>query len=550
MRNMSILLLAPLLLIACSATNPPKISEAHLQAPIPEDGDIPVPVAQTAVLPRPRPAAKLETYTVVVSDVPVKDLLFSLARDASLNVDIHPGIAGTVTLNAVDQTLPQILNRVAKQVSLRYTIDGPNLVVSPDVPFWRTYKVDYLNVARDSVSEVSVATKIATTGGSVGEGGGGASEEGNVSRTTVTNTSKNDFWARLEGNLRSIIGGGGGESAGATDGAAPSSVVVDPNSGVVNVLGTQRQHEHVQSYVDEVLANAMRQVLIEMSIVEVELSDGYQAGVDWQRISDAQGSDHNGPSVIGSFIGANLASPPFFSMKYNKTTSGGGNISATVRMLEKFGDVKVLSSPKIMVLNNQTAVLKVVDEQVYFSVEQEIFEGTDNAQPRTTYTSTIHTVPVGLVMSVTPQINGTDTVNINVRPTISRITGFAIDPVPRLLGSDFDNQVPEIQVREMESLLQVANGQTVIMGGLMQNKIDKNKSGVPLLSALPVIGSLFSYRDDNLTKTELVIFLRPVVVKSSGAGIEADTASSHLINPGTDRFGVLEEPSSAKDGAS
>lgn len=547
MRKLIVLLPACLLLIACSATNPPKISEEHLQVPPSEDGDIPAAVAQAPVLPKPRPTAKLETYTVVVSDVPVKELLFSLARDARLNVDIHPGIAGTVTLNAVDQTLPQILSRVAKQVSLRYTIDGPNLVVSPDLPFWQTYKVDYLNMARDSVSEVSVATKIATTGGTVGQEGGGTSEEGNVSRTTVTNTTKNDFWARLEGNIRAIVGGG---AAGAAEGTVSSSVVIDPNSGVINVLGTQHQQEQIQVYVDEVLANAMRQVLIEMSIVEVELSDGYQAGVDWQRLSDAQGSDHNGPSVIGSFLGNNLATAPFFSLAYNKDTPGGGNISATVRMLETFGDVKVLSSPKIMVLNNQTAVLKVVDEQVYFSVEQEIFEGTDNAQPRTTYTSTIHTVPVGLVMSVTPQINGTDTVSINVRPTISRITGFATDPVPRLLGSDFDNLIPEIQVREMESLLRVANGQTVVMGGLMQNKVDKNKSGVPLLSALPVIGNLFSYRDDGFTKTELVIFLRPTVVRSAGVGFDAGTASRHLVDPGAEKFGALRRPSPEKDGAS
>lgn len=528
-----------LLLVSCGATNPPKMSDGHLQVPAPADGGIPAPVTQAPVLTRPKPAAKLETYTVVVSEVPVKELLFSLARDARLNVDIHPGITGTVTLNAVDQTLPQILNRIAKQVSLRYAIDGPNLVVSPDVAFWRTYKLDYLNMARDSVSEMSVATRIATTGGSVGGDGGGSQEEGNVSRTTVTNTTKNDFWTRIEGNIRSIVSGATQSAEAGTGG--PASVVSDPNSGILNVLATQRQHEQIQSYVDEVLSNAVRQVLIEMSIVEVELSDGYQSGVDWQRLSDTQGTGSNGPSVIGSFIGANLASAPFFSLGYNKTTSDGSNISATVRMLETFGDVKVLSSPKIMVLNNQTAVLKVVDEQVYFTVEQEITDATDNSLARTTYTSTIHTVPVGLVMSVTPQINDADTVSINVRPTISRITGFATDPVPRLLGSDFDNLVPEIQVREMESLLQVANGQTIVMGGLMQNKTDKNNRGVPLFSTLPLIGNLFSYRDDVLTKTELVIFLRPTVIKSAGVGVDPGAAGAHLIDPATKQVGSSQQ---------
>ncbi|MGE0372250.1 MAG: pilus (MSHA type) biogenesis protein MshL [Gammaproteobacteria bacterium] len=536
-----------LLLISCGATNPPKMSEGHLQVPAMADGDIPAPVTRAPVLTRPKPTEKLETYTVVVSEVPVKDLLFSLARDARLNVDIHPGIEGNVSLNAMDQTLPQILNRISKQVSLRYALDGPNLVVSPDVPFWRIYKVDYLNMARDSVSEVSVATKISTTGGSVG-GEGGSQEEGNVSRTTVVNTSKNDFWARIEGNIRSIVSGATTSGEGTTSG--PASVVADPNSGIINVQATQRQHEQIQSYIDEVVANAVRQVLIEMSIVEVELSDGYQAGVDWQRLSDAQGAGSNGPSVIGSFIGANLASAPFFSLGYTNTEADGSSISATVRMLETFGDVKVLSSPKIMVLNNQTAVLKVVDEQVYFTVEQEITDATDTSLARTTYTSNIHTVPVGMVMSVTPQINGSDTVSINVRPTISRITGFAIDPVPRLLGADFDNLVPEIQVRELESLLQVANGQTIVMGGLMQNKMDKSKSGVPLFSALPLIGNLFSYRDDVLTKTELVIFLRPTVIRSAGVGLDSGAARNHLVDPADETIGASRQSLTAGNGPS
>jgi general secretion pathway protein D len=523
------------------------MSEGHLQATSTVDDGIPAPVTQAPVLTRPKPAAKQETYTVVVSEVPVKELLFSLARDASLNVDIHPGIEGTVTLNAVDQTLPQILNRIAKQVSLRYVIDGPNLVVSADSPFWRTYKVDYLNMARDSTSEVSVATKIATTGGSVEEGGGGSGdsqEEGNVSRTTVTNTTKNDFWARLEGNIRSIVSGAGA-SAGDAEGSGsgdPVKVATDPNSGIINVFATQREHEQIQAYVDEVLSNAVRQVLIEMSIVEVELSDAYQAGVDWQRVSDAQGAGSNGPSVISSFIGGNLAAPPFFSLGYNSTNADGSSISATVRMLETFGDVKVLSSPKIMVLNNQTAVLKVVDEEVYFTVEQEIFQGTDTTLGYTTYTSSVHTVPVGLVMSVTPQINGADTVSMSVRPTISRITGYATDPVPRLLGSDFDNLIPQIQVREMESLLQVTNGHTIVMGGLMQNKVDKNNRGIPLLSTLPLVGHLFSYRDDTQTKSELVIFLRPTVIKSAGVGLDPGAAGAHLIDPATSGFGIVQQP--------
>jgi len=156
--------------------------------------------------------------------------------------------------------------------------------------------------------------------------------------------------------------------------------------------------------------------------------------------------------------------------------------------------------------------LKVDDETVYFTIEQEFVDGTINSAARQTFTSEIHTVPVGLIMSVTPQINANDSVTMNIRPTISRIIGFKTDPAPRLAGSDFDNLIPEIQVREMESILQVNSGQTVVLGGLMQNVKSKDKQGVPFFSDIPIIGNLFNSREDKITKSELVIFLRPTVI--------------------------------------
>lgn len=552
------MVVAGLLLSACGASNPPRMSPGHISTIDAAADDaagkaIPRLVTRAPVLPVPKPAPRLETYTVVVADVPVKELLFSLARDASLNVDIASDINGTVTMNAVDQTLPQILERITRQVSLRYVIDGPNLLVSADTPFWRIYRIDYVNMSRESTSEVRVATQIATTGGGIGDSGGGA---GNVSNTTVKNISNNPFWETLQANIRSILGNEEGEdsaapapvaaaAATAPAGAAPAGVAADsgaaagvaqaqavvtasapaastisnpvvanPGSGLINVYATQQQHEQVQGFLDRVLVNAQRQVLIEMTIVEVELSDGYQMGVDWSRLSDGSGTGGNGPSLISNLIGStNLSTAPVFSLGYQNATSSIGNISATIKMLESFGDVRVLSSPKIMALNNQTALLKVVDETVYFTVEQEITQ-TEGQPSVTTYTSEIHTVPVGMVMSVIPQINENDNVTMNIRPTISRITSFKEDPVPKLLGANFENLVPQIQVREMESLLQVGDGQTIVMGGLMQNKVNNSKDGIPGLQDAPVFGNLFSYRNDLITKTELVIFLRPTVIRN------------------------------------
>ncbi len=152
-----------LFLSACSNTPIQPPSDSHLRAEKVGAGDtatIPAPVQQTLAVPKPRAAPKVETYSVVVNNVRVQELLFALARDAKLNVDIHPGIEGMVTLNAIDQTLQQLLTRIAKQVDIRWELDGPNLAVMPDSPFLRTYKVDYVNMSRDTTSTVTVSSQI------------------------------------------------------------------------------------------------------------------------------------------------------------------------------------------------------------------------------------------------------------------------------------------------------------------------------------------------------------------------------------------------------
>jgi MSHA biogenesis protein MshL len=162
-------------LAACSGLvpPPPASSPAHLRPDqAPSAGPIPKVVEQAPFLPPPVAAPPTEKYTVVVHEVPVKELLFALARDAAVNVDVDPGIDGIVTLNAIDQALPQILDRIARQVDMRYEIRDKNLLVMPDRPYFRSYTVDYVNLSRDATGTINVATQIATTGaGEIGEGG-------------------------------------------------------------------------------------------------------------------------------------------------------------------------------------------------------------------------------------------------------------------------------------------------------------------------------------------------------------------------------------------
>jgi len=509
-------------LTACGASNPPAVSQGHLKADAEVTDTIPSPVIDAPVLPEPEQRPSLETYTVVVNQVPVRELLFSMARDAKLNLDIENDIEGKVTMNAIDQTLPQILERLSRQAAINYTLEDETLYIRADKPYMNLYNIDYPNMSRLSKGSVEVATEISSTG----SGDGKASRGGNNSSSVVENTSNNEFWKTLIINIGGMIG----EEVKATAKEIKTSqnIIVNRETGIIGVNATYRQHRQIQKLLDRVVGSAQRQVMIEATIAEVTLSDHYQAGIDWSMMRmDSLG---NIDSVSQNLLGGNLGATPFFQITATNTNSSGDDLSATLKGLESFGDVKVLSSPKVMALNNQTAMLKVVDSEVYFSIEVEKGTVVDGVYTAGTMTTEINTVPVGFVMSVMPFVDENDVVTLHVRPTISRIIGSAADPNPVLAEAGVVNEVPIIQVREIETVLKVNNGDTAVIGGLMQDQIKKNQSGVPILSSIPIIGALFSYQDDEFVKSELVIFIRPVVVHEASLDGDLKEYRKYLMN--------------------
>lgn len=588
MKKHFVISMLALALAACSNAPIQPPGDNHLRAEKVGAGgtaQIPPPVRQTPALPKPRPVAKTETYSVVVNNVRVQELLFALARDAKLNVDIHPGIEGAVTLNAIDQTLQQLLTRIAKQVDVRWELDGPNLAVMPDSPFLRTYKVDYVNMARDTSGTVAVTTQIAATGAGASAAGTAAGAAGsNNSLTKIENKAQNRFWETLEKNIKDILretdkilpegssetvierqdeqattGTGTQPPAGAVRGAVPTnlaaspnpatlqqsgmtvtrkstfreaaSVITNPETGIISVRATGRQHEKVQEFLDQVMASARRQVLIEATIAEVTLSKNYQQGIDWAKVTAGLATlNPTGLAAVGGNILRQEASG-WFTLQH---TSGGNTFRATMRLLEDFGNVRVLSSPKMSVLNNQTAILKVVDNLVYFTIKADTT--TNQTASTTTYTTNLHSVPVGLVMNVTPQISEGDTIILNIRPSISRKFTEIDDPNPELKrnGLNIASKIPVIRTREMESILRIDNGSIAVMGGLMEDSIEDSDQAVPGVSNIPILGNLFQNRNDTHRKTELVVFLRPVVVKD--ASIQGDYAEYRNQLPGQDFF--------------
>lgn len=530
-------------------------SDQHIALPqATTPGTIPLLAEVAPLPPRPKTSKAAERYSIVVNNVLAQEILFALARDARLNIEIHPSITGTVTMNLLDRTLPEILDAIARQVDMRYELNGGNLAIMPDSPFLKSYQIEYPNVARNAKNSINMSTSIAVIGKGQGAGGGS-----NGSSSTIDNISNNEFWETLTENIKDLLretdkklpegssetlteqsnqqqitpqtgttatDATGKKNAIATLPAQIQSqntsrarrvtyreaayVIANPEAGIISVRATSRQHASVREFIDKVINNARRQVLIEATIVEVSLSDQYQQGINWSLLS-------NFGLSLTQIPATQIATSPVATIgtiRFVNPGNGKLNLSGVIQMLESFGKLHVLSSPKLSVLNNQTGLVKVVDESVYFTIE--VTAGTVSTTgiilTPATYTTTVHTVPVGFMMYVTPQIGGDSEVTLNLRPTITRILSYANDPNPALAQYAIVNKIPQIQTRELESILRVRDGEIAVLGGLMQDERKGDTSQIPGLGSIPGLGELFKSRNDTNSKTELVIFLRPVIL--------------------------------------
>jgi general secretion pathway protein D len=567
-----------LLLAGCGQT-PAKPAASHLQAETvrPPEGQIPPTVQLASILPKPKPAVRQETYSVVVNNVRVHDLLFALARDAKLNVDIGPDIAGTVTLNAIDQTLPQLLARIARQVDMRYELDGQTLSVMRDSPYLRAYKIDYLSAARNVKMSSLASTQFASANSAQGAATTTGTSTGAIAQVDVT--SENRLWDSIVINVKEILRETDKiipktqaaaaqvsptvATPAAVPGAAPptgqagqqaveyiesASVIANRESGILYVRASARQHEKVQEFLDQVLLGARRQVLIEATVAEVQLNNQYQRGIDWQRLrggATTVGRPAFGTGTSGVEFGQSSVGTPA-AVSTTAFVLGGAvnslNFNFALSLLESFGDVKVLSSPKLSVLNNQTALLRVTRDIIYFQVTPSNLTvtgsggGTLVAPP--SFTTTPLVAAEGFMMSVLPQINDADTIVLNVRPTIRRRVGNATDPNPALTTP---NLIPIFETREFDSVLRLQSGQVAVLGGLMQDQRSRTEDTIPGINAIPGVGELLEQKTESNTKTELVIFLRATVIREPS--IDGDFRALRDSLPGED---FLSRPNPAR----
>ncbi len=492
--------------------------------------------------------------------VSLRDLLFELADQVEIDLELDPQIRGSMIFTVRERPFDEVIDRIAEMAGLTYRFEDNLLRVELDRPYVKTYNMEYLNFTRSVTSKVELDVSV-ISGDETTVGSG----------SSIDTQMEADFWEDLDENLEQILTSSENYISLATledpvaqpratmteeqtalvsnpadipapilnitapprasepqEPNAPSAFSINKQTGMISIFATERQHKLAEQYLETVKRSVSTQILIEAKILEVTLSDEFNTGINWNGDGGSLIDLTGLASLSGSFP-ATALSPPSgagFSVALNP----GSDISATVTALNRFGTVRALSSPRLTVLNNQSALLNVVENKVFFE-----FEATVNNDPDTGRTTSvdidteIRSVPLGVMLNVIPTIDfESGEITMMLRPTVSSLADEAVDPsltlvlagadpatVALLNLDDLRNFIPELSVQEIDSVVKVQSGEVIVMGGLMTDKNIVEDVGVPVLSSVPYFGRLFSNHKDSIRKTELVVFLKATIVPSS-----------------------------------
>lgn len=473
----------------------------------------------------------------VTEDVPLKDVLLELGRLADTEMEIDASISGGIILRVKNRPFDDVIRRIADLGSLRYSYENGVLRVERDTVYVKNYTVDFLNLIRSNSGSVTINTQVLGGASSASSGDGGGSSSGGLSSgsTNAISTSyEGDLWASVEQSITDILNFQPSDlSAAINDGsaAASSNATASPGftmnrqAGVISVRATEKQHRNVAEYLAQVKKVSSAQVLIEAKIVEVNLNDEYRSGVNWDLV--------NSKSDVAADFDFRSSFPTetvtdFLTLSLGNTA----DLTTTVQLVEQFGTTRIISSPRLHAINNQQAVLTFAENDVYFTLEVEREEDTDGSgvtDVTSTVSSTLNTVPIGVILSLQPSIDlDNEEITMNIRPTLSRITERRDDPGVTLSArqieedSTITSSVPVIEVREMDSVLKIKSGEVMVIGGLMEERSANKDVGIPGLSGIPILGNAFKSVEKTTDVVETVIFIKATIVGSRGYVGKAD----------------------------
>ena len=446
---------------------------------------------------------KARIVDIVARNTPLRDVLHVVAEATSLNLVmdkwVNPETPITLTLKNI--SAEEALNIIFSSVDYFYAVKDNILFVKAVDS--RIFELGHPAIVQNYEFSVGGDILGGALGGTTGETSGGSNIRGNVIQNAKSDTVAFNFWEAIENAIVSILGITGEQATGAGGSTDQQRVNVNRLPGTIVVTATKGNMERVEEYINTIKRVMNRQVLVEAKIIEVQLSDSLKFGIDWTFVPHILGSSVT--FSTGNFKNVVSPSGPIFSMDVTK-----GSFSALLDALKEQGELRTLSNPRVNIMNGQTSLLSVGRNENFISkVETTTSTGTT---PIITFTVTTSSVLSGIIIGIVPYINEIGEISLTITPIVSDL----VDLNPTTIGTEGANQItislPIVDLRELSTTVKVRDGQLIVIGGLIKKDENLQKNKVPLLGDIPYLGELFTRRDKEERKTELVVILQPQLV--------------------------------------
>lgn len=462
-------------------------------------------------------------FDLSVNKAPARQVFMGLVEGSPYGMAVHPDVSGTITVSLKNVSVPEAVEAIRRANGYEYRREGNRFFILEPGMQTRMFPVNYLNFTRKGQSNTRVSsgelTQGTTTGAPTTAGAQPSQQARGPAGVQVDTESKTDFWKDMETSLKALVGTEAGRK-----------VVTNPQANLVVVRAMPNELRLVEDFLGAAHASVNRQVILEAKIIEVELKDGYQSGINWAGLG--QNNDY---TVIGSQVGggtilgdggstgkseiAGQAGSLFGPIANTGFSAFGGVFSLAVRasdftafleLLRTQGDTHVLSSPRVSTVNNQKAVIKVGGDEFFVTnvttTTTTTVGGVSTAEPSITLTPFFS----GIALDVTPQIDENNNIMLHIHPSVSQVTQQ--NKTFKVSSRDYSLPLAVSTIQESDNIVRASSGQIVVIGGLMKEGSTDDNAAIPLVGDIPVVGNAFKHKRVRRIKKELVILLKPTAV--------------------------------------